>query len=667
MKESREEIIKRLRNEGDDLLSQLRHTNEAQVGDSVPMVFNTQFAREHGIYEIGRMSLKNGTRLYHACPLNFRRESTFDMETPQYTAQIENRSKNIAEYTDPGAYHYAKLKHERDFFHQAEVALFKQVKPFGKLLLINPSKGSLYRAMESCGSNYEFGVYCTNGFDSSETYEILQKGHREEDWYETYPKDWDGISYLGSNGATYEKVSRYRKGNWFSMVASPFAAVFPFSEYRFSRRAGRLDLSYFRKGREVKTSIEHGSHNVYSSTDVCAGLSIAHYNPFFLETNILHFNATSQAGVDIVGYLPHLPPYVNGVSKDANYVYDVKTKIQTTWVNRWDYIDQVAVQLGLEVCPLQESGAYEVTWNGLEPHGTSVAYSQVIKDGVLLSQLNIVRCSYDEASGSSFEPQQVYVVGRDVLGDVHPSCPFLFYRVALVSPMADPRKRKTVLPKRTWVVDPVIDTNGMSEGLPDNPVAEESVYGKISYTLKLKPTDKGEIFVTRGIHDAYLMYLERTWQKGEWVGTHRRVIRDNPPSTIDHNKLVREVSQVTSDLSFLGTSVTKIGVKFGIPVDATIQELIATTDCWVRYNKKEWYVRLVSTISTVLPTSEGTFPISQIIAKFKSYEAQKVVIGHHYVLINIMESISIPYVSDFRDGMWEFKRIYKDMGACKQR
>jgi len=351
----------------EDLIDSLADL-DAGVGDSIPVMFDPKVASKYGINEAGRMSRNGGVREFHAAPTSFNRISDVITHVDDHTSDVHdfvtgkhyefNRKRllPVSKYQYPDA----------SVPNKYEPLLLKALESVhGHVTLVNPNLGTLWRCQ-----SIEFSLLIT---DRDREYmmainNILASdrwsGPREKE----FVSDVKGIAYLGSNGPRNIPDQCI----WAALTPNPYQVNFPYEQYSLVRRKDGVSMSYVKKDRTVSCFFgDEPEHFRYNPRQVdSAYRKVGDFEKhskgtdlrFFLETTSrdLRLPAIDMKEGNPLGRLPDFPPYVDGVSQDEKYVYDV-APVTSTYTSRRKKAQRCAEMIGKKLVPYTLAGRNVVT------------------------------------------------------------------------------------------------------------------------------------------------------------------------------------------------------------------------------------------------------------------------------------------------------------------
>jgi hypothetical protein len=221
-----EETHLRLQREMEELLT-FTANSEGSVGSAVKIVYDKDFADKHEIGRFGRMTLKEGKRIFHAGSREIDQKPMFKfakMDYAQLGPQFRDGKSlqiNLDKAVATGEWPVPIGGKSAWTFASIEKKLFKSL---GNVItLINPSFRTM-QALDSISSHVSQAyVYLTNTYDVSYTkgvYDFVQKSN----WLKVSDKVL-GVSYLGSGQPNY-----FPDSAWIRLIPSPY--LLPNSEFQ---------------------------------------------------------------------------------------------------------------------------------------------------------------------------------------------------------------------------------------------------------------------------------------------------------------------------------------------------------------------------------------------------------------------------------------------------
>lgn len=336
--ESLSDIIRRLTIEKDNLVGSLRDGQEMSVGDSEQFVICKSFAEEHQVSALARYTTKGEKVEIHASPLNYKKDTKWKMGD---SSLVE--TEEVAEKSDIA---WPVTSVEKDFFNEVEMKLFEEVNRLNpKVVLINPSRGSVWRALRFGWAVCFEGAYDRKWFYDECNFSNVPVISNPEKY----------LMYLGSNG-----YRRHREGKYFSLVASPYSKNFPFSARELKWTETSIEMRYTRKGREVFTAI-YFDEMTTCPHDLQSFLRMDRAE-FFLQSNYIEIPHAMDTSTNIMGYFDTAPPtYVGGISQDATHVWDVAV-LGTSWLQRQAKVRSYAASVKKKPKPLLRVGKFQVSF-----------------------------------------------------------------------------------------------------------------------------------------------------------------------------------------------------------------------------------------------------------------------------------------------------------------
>jgi len=336
---------------------------EAGVGDSIPVMFDPKVASKYGINEAGRMSRNGGVREFHAAPTSFDRVSDVVTRVDDHTSDVydfvngkrcefnRKRAPPVSTYQYPDA----------SVPNKYEPLLLKTLESlYGHVTLVNPNIGTLWRCQ-----SIEFSLMIT---DQDRQYMLAINNVLKSDRW-SGPRDKEsvsdvkGVAYLGSNGPrNIPKLC-----DWVALTPNPYQVNFPYEQYSLTRRKDGVSMSYVKKERTVWCFLsDEPEHYRYNPRQVDAAYrKVGDFERrgkgtdmrFFLETNSsgLKLPCADMKEGNPLGRLPDFPPYIDGVSEDSEYVYDV-LPITSTYTSRRKKIERCALLKKKKIVPYTLAG-----------------------------------------------------------------------------------------------------------------------------------------------------------------------------------------------------------------------------------------------------------------------------------------------------------------------
>jgi len=354
-------LARRVRLQVPSLLTRFR-TTQVSVGDGIQVVYGAEEIKSYGINRLGRLRLEEKKQVFYAGPKLVKTD-------PQYISSIISLQRAVDEFVegkDPNwdlMQPYPELKEAktRDYYaiNPYEKALLAEFRARNmRITVVNPSKGTLWRAME-------VGLRCWvllegEGMKSLEEIEdllmrkeFLRSGIKIAEYVE-------GVPYLGTNGKT-------REGPFISLLANPFAVPFVFKYYAFKEVDKNIEISYERKERIVRTKLEfEPDYDLYSPTMVDNYFKVQGMM-FWLLSRDFDMPAIASGGVVAASIPREIPPYEQGVSIADGVLYDIQGS--GTFLSRRHKVREEARMRGLDVVQLGAPHEFPVMidWMGLRP------------------------------------------------------------------------------------------------------------------------------------------------------------------------------------------------------------------------------------------------------------------------------------------------------------
>jgi len=374
MAPSMDALLSRFRNEAEVFISRMEEA-ELGVGNGVPVNFDEPFAHEHGINRAGRLTRTAGVREFHAAPTFFdRRESM--------KAKVDDYTDDVRRFANKGTFDFSRkrvppvsysLTFTTGVPHRYEPQVLRDLhSKYGYVTLVNPALATLWR----CQYLLNFGIYLTESTPAymAEMYDIAAFWRPRRDL--EFIDEIKGVAYLGTNGP--RRAHRFQEVDWVCLTPNPYQVSFPHDEFSLRREESCVKMSYYRKERWVHIDFhdepDHFRYNpvqvdsAYRSTGVDDATRYGSKFRYYLETNShsLVLPRLEDAIGEPLGRLPHFPPFVNGVSCDAKYLYDMDG-YDSTYMSRRHALRPKALEMGLDLVPITIAGFNVVTTNSLSP------------------------------------------------------------------------------------------------------------------------------------------------------------------------------------------------------------------------------------------------------------------------------------------------------------
>lgn len=261
--------------------------------------------------------------------------------------------------------------------HRAESALLPFLAKKGSLALVNPSRGTLYRALEL---QLDFVVEITSDEFEKSYIEMLQDIFFHMDrkpciFYEMTEAEY---RFCGSNG------KQMTLPNSVSLCPNPYGDMFSMVGTCLTTELG-IEMSYRRRGRDQKSYVLYEpDYIVYTPSSVAHFLGLRSPTYFLYSTFRIQGICASEASSFVRHrFLSSLPEYRrvrvirdNGiensymVSYDDTTVYDFSGPEQ--WYSKWSLLRDIAVHLRLSLPVFVEDGPYCVSLMDSSPHRTGI-------------------------------------------------------------------------------------------------------------------------------------------------------------------------------------------------------------------------------------------------------------------------------------------------------
>jgi len=360
----------------DDLVERMQCLDQFSVGDAIQVEFEDELVLKHEIGRFGRMVRNNGTNVYRAGPSKVDTSLKYEMIYPGHLDEFEKWAQNeqvTFEFCDRYEAPPPVRDTTRTTLHKVETDTIRAVSNIvSNIHLAYPSEGTIWRC-----EKVPISVQVQASRDSTVKallakvkpgvhVKVVENGDPSELWY------------LGSNGPWYENLPPH----WFCLVPNPFQEKFPYNPHTMSSGIKGISVAYTRNGL-VQDFLLPNEPNYYliPPSAIAARFSVVS-DAYFLATNFMPilglFDVTHAKRAPLIGYLPRLPPYVNGVSRDENYIYDREGP--GTYASRRHAISAQGFFSGssnIPLCPLsQVESPYAVTFYDPKPVGPSKTVSR---------------------------------------------------------------------------------------------------------------------------------------------------------------------------------------------------------------------------------------------------------------------------------------------------
>jgi hypothetical protein len=221
-----EETHLRLQRELEELID-FTSNSDGSVGSAVKVVYDKEFSDQYGIGRFGRMTLKEGKRVFHAGSREIDQKPMFKFTKMEYAhlgPQFRDGKEmqiSLDKVVATGEWPVPAGGQSAWTFASIERKLFKSL---GNVItLVNPSFRTM-NALDAISSQVSGAyVYLTNTHDVSYTkgvYDFVQKSN----WLKMTEKI-QGVSYLGSGQPNY-----FPPTPWIRLIPSPY--ILPNSEFQ---------------------------------------------------------------------------------------------------------------------------------------------------------------------------------------------------------------------------------------------------------------------------------------------------------------------------------------------------------------------------------------------------------------------------------------------------
>jgi len=321
--------------------------------------------------------------------------------------------------------------------HRYEPLLLSAIsRQYGRVTLVNPALGTVWRAVEHVP---DFCILVTDHTSAylAEMDLIARKCKRTFE----YVHEAQGIAYLGSNGVRGLSSPTSGITAWVALTPNPFQANFPYDDYFIRESDDGICFRYSRKQRPVTVSLRLLPDHDRLSPSQTDELFFDHYGQghrYFLETNCHFFSVVDEPDKgDPVGYLEEYPPFVDGVSSDSKYVYDV-TGHEQTYLSRRRKLHAVASSLGKQVAPLVKVGRFGVSYYTVRPLHSVFPYSFAFRGSEFFCLGEEFGCVMDQ---SSLHTSFAHIYSSSIVANNLPSP---FFEGGVVSVPYDPIRREFV-------------------------------------------------------------------------------------------------------------------------------------------------------------------------------------------------------------------------------
>jgi len=336
----------------------------ASLGDSVLVVYDEEFAKEHQISSLGRMTLGSNGYEYNAGPLRIDRHCPYVADTKSCEAFTRNWVSgaklhfDVDEFMRPSKMPvFEDEDQEKVQISDYEETLFKYMTERGhQITVVNPSMSTLARLLT-------YGGYAT--FSASAEQEKWHEdirnfcGNSRDRIRLLKDREIIGHAYLGSASPKW-----YPEWHpWLHFIRNPYSHISS-SQYQVREREGYVEMMQMKAGRPTHSMLLDKPPFYYQSpqtVDMALSKKGDHH-PFFLACKVPYFP------VDVTtSHVPHTPWFIDKlpeyeqvgsylISHEGPIVYDVKDS--GTYLSRRSMIP---LPEGMEWCPLRESGLFMVT------------------------------------------------------------------------------------------------------------------------------------------------------------------------------------------------------------------------------------------------------------------------------------------------------------------
>jgi hypothetical protein len=368
-----ESAVFRYLSESFDMLTErMGELDQFSVGDGLQVAFEEELILKHEIGPFGRMSRDRGINTYHAGPALVDTSLKYDMPYVGHMDEFERWSQNESvEWKFPDEYVMPKAVRPeyKTVIHKVERDLMEVANSLtGSFHLYHPSEGTLWRT-----EHMEVAITVSND-RKSEVNEILGKMNKYVTFYDDARSQ---LSYLGSNGVWDVGLP----AKWFALVPSPFQVAFPYNPHSLAKHNAGIGIDYSRNGFNQSFFLPNQpSYYLIPPAAIALKFSCV-TDAYFLATNYeplaAMFTVIAVNNSPLIGFLPRLPAYVNGISQDDDYVYDIEGS--GTYASRRHAIQHNPACANKELCPLSMDGDIEVNFFDPKPRIHLDLYS---RDGV---------------------------------------------------------------------------------------------------------------------------------------------------------------------------------------------------------------------------------------------------------------------------------------------
>jgi len=348
-------FIARMKAGGQALVEAARE-GKMSAGNAYPIEFTEDFAKDHGISVLGRVTLKDGVNQYHAGPIHIERKAYWKVHTYDFIDSVQALGRG-EEYTfnqEKFAPYYTYEEEATGVPHRYEPRLLKAVSRLGHITLVNPAVGTVFRCAE-----LDFSILLTrnDATNFNEIHGVLQKINRNDVQFIDEPV---GYCYLGSNGVRQKQGEK-----WFSLLPNPFVENFPYQSYNLFRNKNGVVLNYERKSRMVRAELLYEpDHFRYSPGQVDSEFFSSGKTggkSYFLESNFDLGDLQSDSSGEHIFFLPDFPR----CGYDTTFLYDIPGT--DTYLSRRGRMEVVAKERGLKVCPLLLNGVRGISYYTTSP------------------------------------------------------------------------------------------------------------------------------------------------------------------------------------------------------------------------------------------------------------------------------------------------------------
>jgi len=306
--ETEAEIFDRLDRERECIESFMAKGESVSLGGTIPVVFNNQVVDDLDIYRYGRADLDSGLSIYFACPQIDRTPNYKFKETKMFEIRDVQDAYRTMEFDEP--YVPPQRLNPLSYFSKIEHIIFEKFNKDKKIIVaVDPSLGTYNRVVK-----HGHMCYFTPDFDSSY---IVNQSH----WDASYLIRSHKLSYyyyFGSNGKHPDR-NYVKEMKWFSIFADPTSFDFPFDKFRYIDKDRYCQFTYRRHDSDYIV----GFNAPYLLDPTTVREHFGCDRGVYIKSSWSICPVIGGSGTIRIGYMPDIPPFIDGISSDTNYIYDV--------------------------------------------------------------------------------------------------------------------------------------------------------------------------------------------------------------------------------------------------------------------------------------------------------------------------------------------------------